>query len=305
MTLLLTLVAIVPAGLVVWARHRAREALHGWLPQVRRRQWRPASTGDPLADLGPYEMAYLMGGSGHAVDTALVALHRRRSVRISREGVVSAVSGEPRPSKPLEQAIVDRLATGSQPARSASDLRSALRHTPEVLDIHRRLERLGMLTPEDAVAPTSRRLAALLTASIAAIVLPWLLAVVSFPVDAWPALGAALLGTVVGGLGINTYLDGRLALEEIGDRGGWRGEKFPSHRVAPALRDALLRRSDEIRRGPQRRRALVPVALAVALGGLVTLGDSTIENALRPPAPEGSGTGAGCGGCGGGCGCGG
>ncbi|MFY1675270.1 TIGR04222 domain-containing membrane protein [Plantactinospora sp. WMMB334] len=304
MTLLLALVAIIPVGLVLRARHRAREALDGWLPQVRQRQWRPAFTGDPLAELGPYEMAYLTGGSGHAVDTALVTLHRKRSVRISREGEVSAVTGEPRPPKPLEQAIMDRLTTGPQPVRSAADLRAALRHGSEMLDIHRRLERLGMLTSDDAVKPTSTRLAELLAASIGAVVLPWLLVLAAafLPVDAWPALGAALLGTAVGGLGIRAYLEGRRAVDTLGEHGGWHGEKHPSHRIAPALRDALLRRSDEISRGPGQRRALVPVALAVALGGLVMLDDPTLETALRPPAPEGGGTAGGCGGCGGGCG---
>ncbi|MDW5326295.1 TIGR04222 domain-containing membrane protein [Plantactinospora sp. KLBMP9567] len=307
MTLLLWTAAVVFAGLVLLTRARVKTAVQHWLPEVRKRQWRPASTADPLADLGTYELAYLMGDAGHAIDAALVTLHHGGAVRISREGEVSAVTGVPVPTDPLERAVLDTLATDPHRPRSAPELRAALRFTPVLTSIHRRLEDLGMLTPDEAVEPTRARLVELLTASVGATVVPWLLlvaAAVFFPVDWLAALGAALLGTAAGGLGIREHVLGRRAIDTIGGHGGWHGDRFLVHRVAPEAASALLRKSDAARRGPAKRRALVPVGLAVALGGLAVLADPTLQTALRPPEPESEsgGAGTGYGGCGGGCG---
>ena len=69
MTIVSWLVAITVIGLVLWTRARVRVAVTEWLPEIRKRQWQPSSTSELLAELSPYELAYLMGGTGHTTDT--------------------------------------------------------------------------------------------------------------------------------------------------------------------------------------------------------------------------------------------
>ncbi|MBF9130407.1 TIGR04222 domain-containing membrane protein [Plantactinospora sp. S1510] len=299
--------------LVLRDRARARAAVEAGLAEVQRRQWRPPGTPDPFADVGPYDLARLQLGTGHAVDTAIVTLIRRDVLRISREGQVSAITGQRAPTDPLEQAVLRALGRHPDRQRPAAELRAEVTVSPAMADSYQRLIDSGMVTPGSTLTPAHESLCRLRDLSITAIAVPWLLLAVAalLPPANWTLAAVAMVAsTAAGTVGVQSYLEGRRAVERAGFRPGWSRGTVPADRVAPLAQHALRQRSGEIGRMPAASRALLPVGVVVALCGLYALDDPAIMAALHPPMPkddgdensDGTGGGGGCGGCGGGCG---
>ena len=291
-------------------RARARAAVKAGLAEVEQRQWRPPETPDPFVDVSPYDLARLKLGTDHAVDTAIVTLMRSGVLRISREGQVSAVAGQEAPADPLEQAVLRALARNPDRQRSATELRAEVVISPAMADNYQRLIDSGMRIPGSVLTPARNSLGRLRDLSITAIVVPWLLLALAAllpPANWWLAAAAMLVSIVAGTVGVQSYLEGKQAIERAGFYGGWSRSTTPSDRTAPLADHAVRKRSGEIGRLPAAHRALLPVGVVVALCGLAALNDPTITTALHPPPPvtddaDGGAGGGGCGGCGGGCG---
>ncbi|TDC91557.1 TIGR04222 domain-containing membrane protein [Nonomuraea deserti] len=106
--------------------------------------------------LGPYELAYLSGGPRRALNTALAVLASAGAVRVSRGSRVTAVYGASPSPEPLEQAVLDALA--SRPGgHQAGELRRELETRPALTELAAGLERKGLIVPESAFATARRR----------------------------------------------------------------------------------------------------------------------------------------------------
>ncbi|MGN9840775.1 TIGR04222 domain-containing membrane protein [Nonomuraea sp. H19] len=82
--------------------------------------------------LSHYELAYLSGGPRRAINTALAVLATAGAIRVSRGSQVTPVYGAPPSPVPIEQAVLDVLATRPGGYR-AGELRRELaapRHWP-------------------------------------------------------------------------------------------------------------------------------------------------------------------------------
>ncbi|MBE1487053.1 TIGR04222 domain-containing membrane protein [Plantactinospora soyae] len=304
------LMALLFVAVMLRDRARAWAAVEAGLAEVQQRQWRPPAAPDPFVDVNPYDLARLNLGAHHAVDTAIVTLMRHGVLRISREGEVSAVADQKAPADPLEQEVLRALAEHPHRQRPAAELRSEVGISPAMADTWQRLLDSGMVTPGSVLTPARNSLRTLRDLSITAIVVPWLLLAVAalLPPANWGLAAAAMVvSTVAGTVGVQSYLEGKRAIERAGFHGGWSRGTTPNDWIAPLADHALRQRSGEIGRMSAARRALLPVGVVVALCGLAALGDPAIVTALHPPLPvpddaDGSSGGGGCGGCGGGCG---
>jgi uncharacterized protein (TIGR04222 family) len=121
----------------------------------RRRVSERAPTGGGH-ELSPYELAYLSGGPRRAINTALAVLARAGAVRVSRGSQVTAVHGA-RPSPvPIEQAVLDTLATRPGGHR-AGELRRELETHPALAGLAGGLQARGLIVPEEAFGNAWRR----------------------------------------------------------------------------------------------------------------------------------------------------
>ncbi|GGZ34830.1 hypothetical protein GCM10010387_31090 [Streptomyces inusitatus] len=282
----------------------------------------------------PYDAAFLAGGPGRVVDTALAVMHLDGRIRIGGPGIVAAVAptadpaGGPAAHDPVERAVLERLAVA--PNGSLSQVRGAVMRSRAVQDIGDALAARGLMTP-----PKRRRRALsfwghlLSSLSVLAIPVSIVVTVIGSGLAASPfgvPFILPLLPAIVLGLGVGSHAvgfadrrttkPGRRALKAHGARYAEAGDparlvatKGPSAVPDAALRPVLV------------AAALAPVVfVAAAAGGG---GSSEAEAAAQwcGSAPGGScgasgegdgsgasgggdgGDGGGCGGCGG-CGCG-
>ncbi|WP_165977986.1 TIGR04222 domain-containing membrane protein [Nonomuraea diastatica] len=146
MDYVLIVVALAVVVLVSAAENRVE--------RERRRVSGTASAGGGH-QLGPYELAYLSGGPRRTLNTALAVLATAGAVRVSRGSRVTAVYGASPSPEPLEQAVLDALA--SRPGGyQAGELRRELETHPALTELAVGLERKGLIVPESAFA-TARR----------------------------------------------------------------------------------------------------------------------------------------------------
>lgn len=122
-----------------------------------RRRVTEARPGGAGHDLSPYELAYLSGGPRRAINTALAVLARAGAVRVSRGSLVTPVHGAPPSPVPIEQAVLDTLATRPGGWR-ASEVRRAVAAHPALTTLAGGLERRGLVVPEHALDKARRRL---------------------------------------------------------------------------------------------------------------------------------------------------
>jgi uncharacterized protein (TIGR04222 family) len=301
------LVAVVFVGLV--ALTRAAVTGTGWLPETGTTRWTREGAARTLADLGPYELAYLRGGAGHAVDTAFAVLHSAGVVRVSRAGQLSVVEGAAAPVDPVERTVYDAL-VGEPHGGPARELRKRAAGASAVTGLRRRLVSRMLLVPRETLTPAYTQLAVHLGISVAAVVVPVLMFLLAGP----PATGGA--GVVVGlavsavtaAVGIRSFQSGLRAVAAIGVPRSWNDRTLPGDRLPPVVDGELHRWAGELRR-TRTPAAAASVGVAVGLCGLVALGDPAVAEALAEAENEtgsGGGCGGGCGGGGcGGCGCGG
>ncbi|QFQ97687.1 TIGR04222 domain-containing membrane protein [Streptomyces phaeolivaceus] len=100
-----------------------------------------AVMGEPqTAALDLYDLAFLAGGAQRVSDSAVIALSETGSLRI-RGSRVRAV-GEARPAHPVEQAVL----AWCPHSRTITSVHAALRASPEVEEIGRRLAARGLVT---------------------------------------------------------------------------------------------------------------------------------------------------------------
>lgn len=118
----------------------------------------PATGAGGTEPLGPYELAFLAGGSRRVVDTAIVRLHASDLLLVSRDGLLTATA--PAGLVAIEDAVVDLAEGGAD----LTDVRFAALVDPAIEDLEGRLVAAGL----------ARRIATPLTrgALIAAWVVP-------------------------------------------------------------------------------------------------------------------------------------
>ncbi|MEV8440215.1 TIGR04222 domain-containing membrane protein [Actinosynnema sp. NPDC051121] len=153
-------------------------------------QWTPTSAGSAgsagsTPEPGWEEQGFLVGGPGRAAEVAVVALVEAGALRISREGLVSAV-GRPRAgTSPLGTAVLRRL------PMSLGDVIIATASSAEAQSLRHYLVGSGLVTPPGRRqgVRTARRL--LIAAAVATVV-----ATIVLELPFWLALGAVLVGVV-------------------------------------------------------------------------------------------------------------
>lgn len=237
--------------------------------------------------LGTYELAYLSGGPRRVINTALALLVRAGSVRLSRGGWTSLVSGAPQPSEPIEHAVLDALGS-----RGGSCQVEAVRRTVAdgraMSGLRHRLLGMGLLVPDGAFTEARRLHNRLLVVTLLTIVfeLGAVLAGGSWGTARWAAVlvaGVASIG------GLITYLGRKRALRGVVTRAG--------HEALTSVRGIHLR---GVR--PAEAGLVLAVGIPVALYGLSELGDPVLEEELnRQAQSQGAAGGSGCAGgaCGG------
>ncbi|WP_433270467.1 TIGR04222 domain-containing membrane protein [Actinosynnema sp. CS-041913] len=99
--------------------------------------WTPTSAGS--AELWPEEQGLLAGGPGRAAEVAIVSLVEAGAVRISRDGVVSAVHTQIRSWSPLQAYVMRSL------PRSLGDLVPAVAGSPEAESLRQSLIGRGLV----------------------------------------------------------------------------------------------------------------------------------------------------------------
>ncbi|WP_179203536.1 TIGR04222 domain-containing membrane protein, partial [Streptomyces griseiscabiei] len=99
-----------------------------------------AVVGEFEAALDLYDLAFLAGGAQRVSDSAVIALSETGALRI-RGSRVRAV-GEARPEHPVEQAVL----AWCPRSRALTSVYAALRTSPEIEDIGRRLAARGLVT---------------------------------------------------------------------------------------------------------------------------------------------------------------
>ena len=134
-------------------------------------QWTPTSAGSAgsTPEPGWEEQAFLVGGRGRAAEVAVVSLVEAGALRISREGLVSAVGRPAHGWSPLQAHVVRSL------PRSLGDVITATAQSAEAQSLGQHLVDRGLVTPSvrRQVARRTRQLliAAAVGAVIATIVL--------------------------------------------------------------------------------------------------------------------------------------
>ncbi|WP_206430113.1 TIGR04222 domain-containing membrane protein [Streptomyces sp. ADI96-02] len=112
---------------------------------------RPAPGPSPAVhDL--YEAAFLGGGPGRVVDTALTALHADGRLLIGGPGIVSVQ--RPQAHDPVERAVLQEL--GAAPSGALAALRDAVMRHPAVQEIGDGLAARGLLVPPADTRPLRR-----------------------------------------------------------------------------------------------------------------------------------------------------
>ncbi|MFF4383044.1 TIGR04222 domain-containing membrane protein [Kitasatospora sp. NPDC001547] len=140
---------IVPAALLVAAALYAAQTRQR-IGRVRYAKGLPGR-GLPLLDT-----AFLSGGPGRVVDTALVRMHLAEQVVISRSGLVTLTGGKPYDA--VDQAVQD--AVGPTGSRQLGPLRRMVMRSAAVQEIGDRLADRGLLRRPERLrrARTARRL---------------------------------------------------------------------------------------------------------------------------------------------------
>ncbi|MDP4507714.1 TIGR04222 domain-containing membrane protein [Nonomuraea turcica] len=101
---------------------------------------------DEIDELGPYELAYLAGGTQRMLHTALAVLLQSGAIRVSTTGRITAVAGADPPGEPIERAIMDVLSRAG--SCSADHLLKIITMRPEPARVRAGLEARGLLTAE-------------------------------------------------------------------------------------------------------------------------------------------------------------
>ncbi|MEI5523689.1 TIGR04222 domain-containing membrane protein [Streptomyces brasiliscabiei] len=101
---------------------------------------RPAAAVGESEALDLYDLAFLAGGAQRVADSAVIALSESGSLRM-RGSRVRAV-GEARPDHPVEQAVL----AWCPRSRTLTSVSAALRTSPEIEEISRRLAARGLVT---------------------------------------------------------------------------------------------------------------------------------------------------------------
>ena len=117
-----------------------------------------APDGTPQLDV--YDIAYLAGGQGRVVDTALVALVESGRIRVHPPGGLTVV--EPTRRHPVEGAVLD--AVGTRGHRSVDVVRWRLADDDRILAVGRRLVTAGLVR-RWSVVPRRAERPAVLTAA--------------------------------------------------------------------------------------------------------------------------------------------
>ncbi|MFD1146314.1 TIGR04222 domain-containing membrane protein [Saccharothrix hoggarensis] len=138
------------------------------------------------AKLGPEEQAFLVGGPGRAAEVAVVALAESGAVRISREGLVSAVAQPGRHWSPLQAQVLRSL-----PGR-LGDVITATAGSPEAHGLRQHLVDGGLVVPPGRRKAVRAVRGLLVVAAVAAVVLAIALDL-SFGVAAGAVVGALVL----------------------------------------------------------------------------------------------------------------
>ncbi|MGP3957482.1 TIGR04222 domain-containing membrane protein [Nonomuraea sp. 3N208] len=221
-----------------------------------------------------YELAYLSGGPRRAINTALAVLATAGAVRVSRGSQVTLVYGAPPSPVPIEQAVLDTLATRPGGYR-ASELRQALAAHPALAELAAGLERRGLIVPEQAFATAWRRrdhLQIVVTGAVGFAVGALVLTV--FIDMSGPAFVALLFF-----LGIALY---------TGSAGLFRQRRSLRNVVTREGREVLRSARDHHPRGVRDQNSLaLAVGVPVALYGLADAGDQTLCDELAAGDPRG------------------
>ncbi|GAA1736882.1 TIGR04222 domain-containing membrane protein [Nonomuraea bangladeshensis] len=244
----------------------------------------PGGRGHPLE---PYELAYLTGGPRRAVNTALAVLATAGAVRVSRGSQVTAVDGAAPSPVPIEQAVLDALA--SRPGgHHAAELRWELAAHPALAALAAGLEARGLLVPPEAFKEARRRRKWLVAVTWAAAVFVVALSVL----DATDALGPDAVF-------LPTFLVG-VAAPVIGLVDCVRHGRRLRNVVTREGREVLLSAREHHPRGVRDQGpAAAAVGVLVALYGLGEAGDPALSKELMAGHPGGDVAGS-CGAYGGG-----
>jgi uncharacterized protein (TIGR04222 family) len=150
-------------------------------------QWTPTSAGSAgsTPEPGWEEQGFLVGGPGRAAEVAVVSLVEAGALRISREGLVSAVGRPAHGWSPLQSRVVRSL------PRSLGDVITDTARSAEAQSLGQHLVDQGLVTPHGRrqVARRTRRL--LIAAAVGAVV-----ATIVLELRFELAVGAVLAGIV-------------------------------------------------------------------------------------------------------------
>ncbi|MEU5865598.1 TIGR04222 domain-containing membrane protein [Nonomuraea sp. NPDC047529] len=291
--LILAVALAVTAGVTVLAVRREHAAIRGAASEPR------------LRDLGPYELAFMAGGSRRVAEAAVGLLAASGAVRVSRDGRVHQVAGARSTGEPVEDAVLDEVQRS--PGGWASTIRHSVSQSATLDELRHRLGRIGAIHPTGSFTQVDRLIVRLRVLAVLALAGAAVEAL-SVAVEGTSALPLAALGVLAG-----TVVGAPTAI--AGHR-----RSFPTDLTASgqaALDRAKLDHPPGTSGGP----------VAVALYGLGELNDANLTLAIngspdltllpgrrRRSGPGGhvqsqssGGHGGGCGttGCGGGSGCGG
>ncbi|MEV4397595.1 TIGR04222 domain-containing membrane protein [Nonomuraea sp. NPDC049607] len=290
--LILAVALAVTAGVTVLAVRREHAAIRGAASEPR------------LRDLGPYELAFMAGGSRRVAEAAVGLLAASGAVRVSRDGRVHQVAGARSTGEPVEDAVLDEVQRS--PGGWASTIRHSVSQSATLDELRHRLGRIGAIHPTGSFTQVDRLIVRLRV-----------LAVLALAGAAVEALSVAVEGTSALPLAALGVLAGTVVVAPTAIAGHRRS--FPTDLTASgqaALDRAKLDHPPGTSGGP----------VAVALYGLGELNDANLTLAINGspdltllPGRRRSGSGGhvqsqssgghggGCGtpGCGGGSGCGG
>ncbi|HWC82287.1 MAG TPA: TIGR04222 domain-containing membrane protein [Pseudonocardiaceae bacterium] len=247
---------------------------------VTRTGARPADTTTPL---DVYQAAYLTGGPGRVVQTAIAGLALRQQILVARRGRLTEVHGA-RPNGPVEAAVCQELALVG--TASQTSVVSRLRHHPSVAAVADQVRSRGLL-----IAPSGAMVWRLVL-FVPAVV--WCVGLVR-------AVNGANLGRPIGNLQILLLASGVATLILLLRR--WPAAR---HRSSIAGRAAVRPLRQRHRGAPGWD--LDAQLAGVAVVGFSALADPALRSALITSSGSGGsdgGTGCGGGGGGGGGGCGG
>ncbi|MEV0675749.1 TIGR04222 domain-containing membrane protein [Actinosynnema sp. NPDC050436] len=167
----------------------------------------PTSAGS-AAELRPEELGFLAGGPGRAAEVAVVTLVEAGAVRISREGLVSAVQTRHRAWTPLQHAVLQSL------PQALGDVVTHVARSSDASGLRWQLTERGLVRAPGSLSALRTVRRVLVIGAIVAVVLS-IAGVVQFGATTPVLLSVVLLGFLLGRVARPLTGAGRAAVQRL------------------------------------------------------------------------------------------